>query len=157
MALGVVEGERRLRPVRSPAAGDGQVTAQVPCGEVRKVVDPLVGPQQVRGELVWLEVAARGRVRVDALALCATPSPSPEPTPEPTPSPSPSPTPELTATPGVTDSPTPLITPSLIDLPTVLPPAVAADLGPALAGIAMYVLMAAVLTLKPAGLFPARG
>lgn len=37
-----------------------------------------------------------------------------------------------------------------------LPPTVAADLGPAVAGIAMYVLMAAVLTLKPAGLFPAR-
>ena len=37
------------------------------------------------------------------------------------------------------------------------PPSVAADLGPALAGIAMYVLMAAVLSLKPAGLFPARG
>ena len=36
-------------------------------------------------------------------------------------------------------------------------PALAADLGPALAGVAMYVLMAAVLTLKPAGLFPARG
>ena len=36
-------------------------------------------------------------------------------------------------------------------------PAVAADVGPALAGIAMYVLMAVVLIVKPAGLFPARG
>lgn len=41
-------------------------------------------------------------------------------------------------------------------LRSVLPPALAADLGPAFAGIAMYVLMAAVLILKPAGLFPAR-
>ena len=38
----------------------------------------------------------------------------------------------------------------------VLPPAVAADIGPAMASIAMYVLMAAVLVFKPAGLFPAR-
>ena len=41
-------------------------------------------------------------------------------------------------------------------LRVVLPPTLAADLGPALAGIAMYVLMTAVLILKPAGLFPAR-
>ena len=42
-------------------------------------------------------------------------------------------------------------------LRAVLPPTLAAELGPALAGILMYMLMAAVLTLKPAGLFPARG
>lgn len=42
-------------------------------------------------------------------------------------------------------------------LRAMLPPSLAADLGPALAGIAMYVLMALVLALKPAGLFPARG
>ncbi len=41
-------------------------------------------------------------------------------------------------------------------LRAMLPPSLAADLGPALAGIAMYVLMALVLVLKPAGLFPAR-
>jgi len=41
-------------------------------------------------------------------------------------------------------------------LRVVLSPTLAADLGPALAGIAMYVLMATVLILKPAGLFPAR-
>jgi len=41
-------------------------------------------------------------------------------------------------------------------LRVVLPPTLAADLGPALAGIAMYVLMATVLILKPDGLFPAR-
>jgi len=35
--------------------------------------------------------------------------------------------------------------------------AVAAQLGPALAAIAIYVLMAAVLFLRPQGLFPARG
>ena len=37
-----------------------------------------------------------------------------------------------------------------------LPLAVASNLGPALAAIAIYVLMAAVLFLKPSGLFPAR-
>ncbi|TCS35588.1 amino acid/amide ABC transporter membrane protein 1 (HAAT family) [Paucimonas lemoignei] len=42
-------------------------------------------------------------------------------------------------------------------LRAILPPSLAADLGPALAGISMYVLMALVLALKPAGLFPARG
>jgi len=41
-------------------------------------------------------------------------------------------------------------------LRTVLPSALAADIGPALASIAMYVLMAAVLVVKPSGLFPAR-
>ena len=34
---------------------------------------------------------------------------------------------------------------------------VAANLGPALASILIYVLMAAVLFFKPQGLFPARG
>ena len=38
----------------------------------------------------------------------------------------------------------------------VLSPSLAADIGPAMASIAMYVLMAAVLVFKPAGLFPAR-
>jgi len=41
-------------------------------------------------------------------------------------------------------------------LRTVLPSALAADIGPALASIAMYVLMAIVLVVKPSGLFPAR-
>jgi branched-chain amino acid transport system permease protein len=39
----------------------------------------------------------------------------------------------------------------------VLPPAVASNLGPALASILIYVLMAAVLFWRPQGLFPARG
>lgn len=38
----------------------------------------------------------------------------------------------------------------------ILSPTLAADLAPALAGIAMYLLMAIVLAFKPAGLFPAR-
>lgn len=38
----------------------------------------------------------------------------------------------------------------------LLPPALAADAGPAIAGIAMYMLMAGVLVFKPSGLFPAR-
>ena len=38
----------------------------------------------------------------------------------------------------------------------VLSPTMAADIGPAVASIAMYVLMAAVLVCKPSGLFPAR-
>ena len=38
----------------------------------------------------------------------------------------------------------------------VLNPSLAADIGPAVASIAMYVLMAAVLVFKPSGLFPAR-
>lgn len=36
-------------------------------------------------------------------------------------------------------------------------PALAADVGPALSSVAMYVLMALVLSFKPSGLFPARG
>lgn len=41
-------------------------------------------------------------------------------------------------------------------LKMALPASVAADLGPALASISMYVLMAIVLVFKPSGLFPAR-
>lgn len=36
-------------------------------------------------------------------------------------------------------------------------PAVAADVGPALSSVVMYLLMALVLSFKPSGLFPARG
>jgi branched-chain amino acid transport system permease protein len=42
-------------------------------------------------------------------------------------------------------------------LRSFLPPAVASGAGPALASIAIYVLMAAVLVWRPQGLFPARG
>jgi branched-chain amino acid transport system permease protein len=42
-------------------------------------------------------------------------------------------------------------------LRSVLPPASASSLGPALASIAIYVLMAAILMWRPQGLFPARG
>ena len=42
-------------------------------------------------------------------------------------------------------------------LKQVLPPALAGELGRAVAGMMMYLLMAAVLTFKPNGLFPARG
>ncbi len=38
-----------------------------------------------------------------------------------------------------------------------LPPTVVSDLGPVIAGLATYALMAGVLAFKPAGLFPARG
>ena len=38
-----------------------------------------------------------------------------------------------------------------------LPPAMASNLGPAVASILIYVLMAGVLFWKPQGLFPARG
>ena len=38
----------------------------------------------------------------------------------------------------------------------ILNPSLAADLGPAIASISMYVLMAVVLVFKPTGLFPAR-
>jgi branched-chain amino acid transport system permease protein len=38
----------------------------------------------------------------------------------------------------------------------VLSPCLAADVGPAVASIAMYLLMAGVLVFKPSGLFPAR-
>lgn len=42
-------------------------------------------------------------------------------------------------------------------LKMVLPPAVGTELGRAMAGMLMYLVMAAVLTFKPNGLFPARG
>ncbi|MDY0273554.1 MAG: branched-chain amino acid ABC transporter permease [Advenella sp.] len=42
-------------------------------------------------------------------------------------------------------------------LHALLSPDLAADLGSGLASIAMYILMATVLALKPSGLFPARG
>lgn len=42
-------------------------------------------------------------------------------------------------------------------LRSFLSPAVVADLGPVIAGLATYALMAGVLAFKPAGLFPARG
>lgn len=45
--------------------------------------------------------------------------------------------------------------PQLLD--AVLPTAVAAAVGPALAAILIYLMMAAVLFYKPTGLFPARG
>jgi branched-chain amino acid transport system permease protein len=41
-------------------------------------------------------------------------------------------------------------------LRTMISPSLAADVGPALASIAIYVLMAVVLVVKPSGLFPAR-
>lgn len=42
-------------------------------------------------------------------------------------------------------------------LRAVLPPMVASNLGPALASVSIYVLMAGVLFWRPQGLFPARG
>ncbi|ANN68758.1 branched-chain amino acid ABC transporter permease [Bordetella bronchialis] len=39
----------------------------------------------------------------------------------------------------------------------VFPPSVAGSVGPTLAALAIYILMAAVLVFRPAGLFPARG
>jgi branched-chain amino acid transport system permease protein len=42
-------------------------------------------------------------------------------------------------------------------LRAVLPPSVASNLGPALASVLIYVLMAGVLFWRPQGLFPARG
>jgi branched-chain amino acid transport system permease protein len=39
----------------------------------------------------------------------------------------------------------------------VFSPAVASSVGPTLAAISIYVLMAAVLVYRPSGLFPARG
>lgn len=44
-----------------------------------------------------------------------------------------------------------------MSLRAVLPPQIAGNLGPALASILIYVLMAAVLFWRPQGLFPARG
>jgi branched-chain amino acid transport system permease protein len=55
---------------------------------------------------------------------------------------------------GVVDTAGRAFLPSV--LATVLEGAAAAQLGPALAAIAIYVLMAAVLFFRPQGLFPAR-
>jgi branched-chain amino acid transport system permease protein len=44
-----------------------------------------------------------------------------------------------------------------MSLRAVLPPQIAGNLGPALASILIYVLMAGVLFWRPQGLFPARG
>jgi len=44
-----------------------------------------------------------------------------------------------------------------LSLRAILPPQIAGDLGPALASILIYVLMAGVLFWRPQGLFPARG
>jgi branched-chain amino acid transport system permease protein len=56
---------------------------------------------------------------------------------------------------GLVDTAGRALLPSLLN--AVMPLNLAANLGPALAAIAIYVLMAAVLFLKPSGLFPARG
>jgi len=56
---------------------------------------------------------------------------------------------------GTVDTVGRALLPSL--LRSILPPAVASGVGPALASIAIYVLMAAVLFWRPQGLFPARG
>lgn len=55
---------------------------------------------------------------------------------------------------GMVDTSGRAFLPALLD--TFLPLNVAAQLGPALAAIAIYLLMAAVLFFKPSGLFPAR-
>jgi branched-chain amino acid transport system permease protein len=55
---------------------------------------------------------------------------------------------------GIVDTAGRAFLPELLTL--VLPGAVAAQLGPALAAIAIYLLMAAVLSFRPQGLFPAR-
>jgi branched-chain amino acid transport system permease protein len=44
-----------------------------------------------------------------------------------------------------------------ISFAQIFPPQVASNLGPSLSSILIYVLMAAVLFLRPQGLFPARG
>ena len=56
---------------------------------------------------------------------------------------------------GIVDTAGRAFLPTLLN--AFLPLNVAANLGPALAAIAIYVLMAAVLFFKPSGLFPARG
>lgn len=56
---------------------------------------------------------------------------------------------------GVVDTAGRAFLPAL--LKQLLPATLAADLGPALAGMTMYLLMAALLAYKPSGLFPARG
>lgn len=55
---------------------------------------------------------------------------------------------------GIVDTAGRAFLPELLAL--ALPGAVAAQLGPALAAIAIYLLMAAVLSFRPQGLFPAR-
>ncbi len=56
---------------------------------------------------------------------------------------------------GIVDTAGRAFLPTLLN--AFLPLSVASNLGPALAAIAIYVLMAAVLFFKPSGLFPARG
>jgi branched-chain amino acid transport system permease protein len=56
---------------------------------------------------------------------------------------------------GLVDTAGRAFLPSLLN--AAMPLNLAANLGPALAAIAIYVLMAAVLFFKPSGLFPARG
>lgn len=55
---------------------------------------------------------------------------------------------------GCVDTLSRTLLPSMLH--AVMPPAVASSLGPALASILIYLLMAAVLFFKPEGLFPAR-
>lgn len=56
---------------------------------------------------------------------------------------------------GIVDTAGRAFLPTLLN--ALMPLNVAANLGPALAAISIYVLMAAVLFFKPSGLFPARG
>ncbi|MBC2769956.1 branched-chain amino acid ABC transporter permease [Pusillimonas minor] len=56
---------------------------------------------------------------------------------------------------GIVDTAGRAFIPGLIEL--VASPVVAADVGPALASVLMYILMIVVLGCKPSGLFPARG
>ena len=56
---------------------------------------------------------------------------------------------------GVIDTLSRTLLPTM--LRAIMPPDFASNLGPALASILIYVLMAAVLFFKPQGLFPARG
>ncbi|NMM26899.1 MAG: branched-chain amino acid ABC transporter permease [Glaciimonas sp.] len=56
---------------------------------------------------------------------------------------------------GVVDTLSRSLLPAM--LRAIMPPDIASNLGPALASILIYVLMAAVLFFKPQGLFPARG
>ncbi|HBT34056.1 MAG TPA: branched-chain amino acid ABC transporter permease [Pusillimonas sp.] len=56
---------------------------------------------------------------------------------------------------GIVDTAGRAFIPDLID--RIASPVVAADVGPALASVLMYILMIVVLGCKPSGLFPARG
>lgn len=56
---------------------------------------------------------------------------------------------------GIVDTAGRAFIPDLIG--QVAPPTIAADMGPALASVLMYILMILVLACKPSGLFPARG